>query len=144
MSGNIIILAVGDDLDSLFQKICNILQQEEKNCVYVSNEVSNLSFQRLEIDIFHHKVYLDKKIIFLTHKQFEILLLLAKNPGRVYTYAQIYEVVWGEEYFHEKGNIMSQIRHIREKIEPDDSFPSYIENVRGVGYRFNNDLSDKR
>lgn len=49
---------------------------------------------------------------------------------------QIYEGVWGEEYAHEKGIIMSYIRHIRQKLEYGGSSFDYIENIRGVGYRF--------
>lgn len=101
-------------------------------------------FPRLEIDMNRHLVLSDGKKKHLTDQQFRLLWHLARQPGRVFTYEQIYEAVWGEGYFHEKGNIMSQIRHIRKKIEPDESFPHYIENVRGVGYRFSNNLNDER
>lgn len=86
------------------------------------------------------KILLDGKDVPFTHQQFELLLYLAKKPGRVYTYEQIYETIWGKEYAYDKGNVMAQIRHIREKIQSDDSYPQYIENIRGVGYRFNKDL----
>lgn len=88
----------------------------------------------------YHKVLLDEEEVILSNQQFQLLLYLAKKPGRVYTYEQIYESIWGKEYAYDKGNVMAQIRHIREKIQPDDSYPQYIENIRGVGYRFNKDL----
>ena len=69
-------------------------------------------------------------------------MYLAEQPGRVFTYRQIYEAIWGEEYTYEKGNIMSHIRHIREKIEPDSKKPRYIENIRGVGYCFKKQKND--
>lgn len=77
----------------------------------------------------------------LSNQQFQLLLYLARKPGRVYNYEQIYETIWGKKYAYDKGNVMAQIRHIREKIQPDDSYPQYIENIRGVGYRFNSKIS---
>lgn len=76
-----------------------------------------------------------RSTIKLTDLEFRILLYLAEQPGRVFTYQQIYEAVWGEEYVHEKGTIMSHIRHIRKKLESDGKPCDYIENIRGVGYR---------
>ena len=77
----------------------------------------------------------------LSNQQFQLLFYLARKPGCVYTYEQIYETIWGKEYAYDKGNVMAQIRHIREKIQPNDSYPQYIENIRGVGYRFNSKIS---
>ncbi|HIY63342.1 MAG TPA: helix-turn-helix domain-containing protein [Candidatus Mediterraneibacter stercoripullorum] len=65
-----------------------------------------------------------------------MLVLLSSHVERVFTYQKIYEAVWEEPYTCEKGNSMTHIRHLREKIEPDPSHPKYIENVRGIGYRF--------
>ena len=90
----------------------------------------------LKINLNSRKVYENKREILLTKIEFDILVYLATYPDRVFTYQQIYESVWGEPYYNEKGNIMTHIRHLREKIEPDPSHPQYIENVRGVGYRF--------
>lgn len=90
----------------------------------------------LKINLNSRKVYENKREILLTKIEFDILVYLATYPDRVFTYQQIYESVWGEPYYNEKGNIMIHIRHLREKIEPDPSHPQYIENVRGVGYRF--------
>ena len=90
----------------------------------------------LKINLNSRKVYENKREILLTKIEFDILVYLATYPDRVFTYQQIYESVWGEPYYNEKGNIMTHIRHLREKIESDPSHPQYIENVRGVGYRF--------
>ena len=95
-----------------------------------------LSFPDLEIDLYRREIRKNEKVIKLTDLEFRILLYLAEQPGRVFTYQQIYEVVWGEEYAHEKSTIMSHIRHIRKKLEVDGKPCGYIENIRGVGYRF--------
>lgn len=73
----------------------------------------------------------------LTGKEFDLLLFLASNKGRVFTKKQIYSQVWEEEYAFDDSNIMSFISKLRKKIEPDPDRPFYILTVRGVGYRFN-------
>lgn len=72
----------------------------------------------------------------LPPKEFDLLLLLARNQGRVLTKQRIYEEVWGEPYAYDDSTIMAIVSRLRKKIEPDQSHPSYIQTVRGVGYRF--------
>lgn len=90
----------------------------------------------LFIDKKKRKVYIHGKQIVVTQKEFDILLYLSSQPERVFTYQQIYESVWDEPYVYEKNNIMTHISHLKAKIESDPAHPRYIENVRGVGYRF--------
>ena len=80
---------------------------------------------------------LKEEPIELTGKEFDLLLFLANNKGRVFTKKQIYTQVWEEEYAFDDSNIMSFISKLRKKIEPDPEHPYYILTVRGVGYRFN-------
>ena len=68
--------------------------------------------------------------------EFEILYLLAKNPGRIFSKEQIYTQVWKEPYYGAEDNVMGIIRRIRKKIEPDSAKPRYILNVWGMGYKF--------
>ena len=77
----------------------------------------------------------------LTKIEFEILLLLAKNRGRVFSKEQIYDIVWQEPYSGDYNIVMSHIRHIREKIKDNPGKPLYIQTVWGIGYRFNKNLS---
>lgn len=72
----------------------------------------------------------------LTSKEFEILALLAANPGQVYTRQQIYEHIWGEDAVVDANSITVFIRRIREKIEDNASQPQYLLTVWGVGYKF--------
>ena len=72
----------------------------------------------------------------LTSKEFEILALLAANPGQVYTRQQIYEHIWGEGAVVDANSITVFIRRIREKIEDNASQPKYLLTVWGVGYKF--------
>ena len=79
----------------------------------------------------------------LTFTEFEILQLLAQNPGRVFSKEQIYDIVWKEPYEGDYNIAMSHISHIRDKIEDDPSHPIYIQTVWGVGYRFNKNVNRK-
>lgn len=76
----------------------------------------------------------------LTAKEFEILRLFMKNPDRVYTKAQLYYVVWGEEYYKDDNVINVHVRRLREKIEDDPSNPKYIVTLWGIGYKLGGEL----
>ena len=102
---------------------------------------TKLVFQGIEIDVSSRMVYRDGKEIKTTFREFEILYLLASNPGRVFSKEQIYDIVWQEPYSGDYNIVMSHIRHIREKIEDDPGKPLYIQTVWGIGYRFNKNLS---
>ena len=69
----------------------------------------------------------------LTGKEFDLLLVLASNKGRVFTKKQLYTQVWTEEYDFDDNNIMAFISKLRKKIEPNPEQPFYIQTVRGVG-----------
>lgn len=130
------VLTVPDGEEQIFEWIQKYLLND-KNFNMVSPEQNMvLTFPGLKIDLYKREVWTDGGMVVLTELEFRLLLFLAKSPGRTFTYQQIYEAVWEEEYAYEKGNIMSHIRHIREKIEVDPKNPVHIENVRGVGYRF--------
>lgn len=102
---------------------------------------TRLVFEGIEIDVSKRLVYRDKREINVTCIEFEILYLLARNPGRVFSKEQIYDFVWKESYSGDYNIVMSHIRNIREKIEDNPSKPVYIQTVWGVGYRFNKNLS---
>ena len=72
-------------------------------------------------------------------KEFELLKLLAENPGKVYSRDVLLEKIWSYEYIGETITVDVHIRHIRKKIEEDDSNPMFIKTVRGFGYKFRED-----
>ena len=97
-----------------------------------------ISYPGISINPNSYEVTCGEKQVILTAKEFEILLLLMKNPKRVYSADQIYETVWKEHSLEgDFRTIIVYIRNIRKKIEPDPSKPKYILTVRGVGYKFN-------
>jgi DNA-binding response OmpR family regulator len=77
----------------------------------------------------------------LTATEFGILKLLAAHPGRVYTKAQIYQLVWDEEFGGDFSTVQVHVRRLRAKIEDDPSEPVLIGTVWGIGYRFNADAA---
>jgi len=72
----------------------------------------------------------------LTYVEFEILAVLARAPGRVFSRELLLERVWGDSSYRDPRTIDVHIRHLREKIEPDPKTPEFLLTVRGVGYRF--------
>ena len=80
------------------------------------------------------EVFVDGNPVKLTPIEFKILLLLIKNPGRVFSADEIYERIWNEKAIN-TDTIMVHIRKIREKIEIDPKNPKYLKVVWGVGYK---------
>lgn len=88
------------------------------------------------IDCNRHEVTKNGTKIDLPLKEYELLKLLALNPGIVMSRELLLEKVWGFDYFGETRTVDVHIRYLRQKIEDDDSNPTYIETVRGIGYKF--------
>ncbi|MBR6769974.1 MAG: response regulator transcription factor [Lachnospiraceae bacterium] len=89
----------------------------------------------LRIDDETKEVTVDGERVRLTPIEYNILLLLVKNQGRVYSISQIYESIWNEEAIGADNTVAVHIRHIREKIEIDPKDPRYLKVVWGVGYK---------
>ena len=77
-----------------------------------------------------------RRVVATTYVEFEILLALARSPGRVFTRDMLLARVWGDSAYRDPRTIDVHIRHLREKIEVDPKEPEYLFTVRGVGYRF--------
>ncbi len=88
----------------------------------------------LEINEETVEVTVDGKPVKMTPIEYKILLLLAKNPGRVFSAEEIYERVWQEKAVG-TDTVMVHVRNIREKIELDSKNPKYLKVVWGVGYK---------
>ena len=80
------------------------------------------------------EVFVDGKLVKMTPIEFKILMLLMKNPGRVFSAEEIYERVWNEQAIN-TDTIMVHVRKIREKIEINPRDPKYLKVVWGVGYK---------
>lgn len=82
------------------------------------------------------KLYKKDKEIDLTYMEYKLLKLFMTEPGRVFTKAQIFELVWESEYYYTDNTVVVYIGKLRDKIEDDSKNPQMIKTVRGLGYRF--------
>ena len=92
----------------------------------------------LTIDPDSCEVMKNKKEIELTAREFELLLHMAQNIGRVISRERLYEAVWGEDSYGCDNTIMVHIRHLREKVEDNPALPKYIITMKGLGYKLVN------
>lgn len=90
------------------------------------------------INTLGRKVTVNGKEINLTAKEFDLLILLATNPGKVFTREELLEIIWGYEYFGDLRTVDVHVRRLREKIEKNSSSYEYILTKWGVGYYFRN------
>lgn len=107
----------------------------------VKNDSSSISAEGLYIDIDKRKVLLDDKRVELSPKEFELLVLMASNPGRNYTRNALLNIIWGYNFEGYEHTVNSHINRLRAKIESDMANPNYILTTWGVGYKFNEDIA---
>jgi two-component system response regulator RegX3 len=91
---------------------------------------------RVRMDVDRHTVEVDGEPVPMPLKEFELLELLMRNPGRVLTRGQLIDRVWGSDYFGDTKTLDVHIKRIRSKIEVQPSEPVQLVTVRGLGYRF--------
>ena len=111
--GKMLILTFEDSEEEILNHIVSYVSTGTKAFQVVENARTELRFDGLEIDVAKRLVRKQKQEIDLTFTEFEILHLLARNPGRVFSKEQIYNSVWKEPYFGDYNIVMSHIRNIR-------------------------------
>ncbi len=104
------------------------------------NLSDNIKIENLSIDLKKRKVLLNDTKLDLTPKEFDLLLLLAQKPGRVYSRNDLLDKIWGYNFNGYEHTVNSHINRLRAKIEPDINKPKYILTSWGVGYKFNDEL----
>lgn len=95
-----------------------------------------VNFGELEIDMQKRKVSLAGKTVDLTVKEFDLLKLFAKNPGRAYSRENLLSIIWGYSFDGYDHTVNSHINRLRLKIEKNPANPQFIKTVWGFGYRF--------
>lgn len=98
-------------------------------------QIGDLTFDKNSYSIYKKDTPLE-----CNAKELKLLEIFMENPGRVYTKKQLYEVVWGEAYYGDDNTIMVHISHLRDKIEDNPKEPQYLKTIRGIGYKFENNL----
>jgi two-component system response regulator RegX3 len=92
----------------------------------------------VRIDVERHQVNINNELVSLPLKEFELLEFLVRNSGRVLTRSQLIDRVWGSDYFGDTKTLDVHVKRLRAKIEKDPANPTYIQTIRGLGYKFEN------
>lgn len=115
-----------------FTKLGNVAEEEQQHVYCAGGVMMNDDLKEVTVD---------DNPVKLTPIEYNILLLLVKNQGKVFSINQIYESIWNEEAIGADNTVAVHIRHIREKIEINPKEPRYLKVVWGVGYKIEKDLS---
>ena len=117
-----------------FKRLNQAMINEETGS-QVKDNINVIHADELVINLESHQIFLNDEEIKLTPLEFDILALLAKNKGKVFSIENIYESVWNEQFIQSDNTVMVHIRKIREKLEENPRNPKYIKTVWGVGYK---------
>jgi len=104
----------------------------------IQNESASSPIVRGNLKIYpdRFEAVLNDEVLELTPKEFQLLVQLATNQGKVYTREFLLENIWGYEFAGDTRTVDVHIRHLRQKLEKDPGQPELLETVRGIGYRF--------
>ncbi|MEP6527201.1 MAG: response regulator transcription factor [Nocardioidaceae bacterium] len=91
---------------------------------------------RVRMDVERHVVTVEGDEVRLPLKEFELLEIFLRNPGRVLTRGQLIDRVWGADYVGDTKTLDVHVKRLRAKIEPDPGSPRYLVTVRGLGYKY--------
>lgn len=116
------------DIDIMLAKIAGIFKRR-----YAQDEVSSGD---LRLNKASHTVYKGEQQLSVTAKEFDLLLCLVENQGKVLNKEYLFREIWGSDSFSEQQTLTVHIKWLREKIEADPKHPVRIQTVWGVGYKF--------
>ncbi len=113
-----------------------LLRRGNKNPAIENNDIEIITFKDLVIDAGKKRASLKGERLDLTLKEFDLLLLLSRNPGKTFSRNELLEIIWGVAFEGYEHTITSHINRLRIKIEPNLHKPQYILTSWGTGYRF--------
>lgn len=112
----------------------------DKEKSFANNEQKWIESTQIRINTKKNMAFVREKEIYLTEKEYEILLLMMKYPNKIFSVQNLYESVWDEPFYNNSANtVMVHIRRLRKKIEKDSQEPMIIRTVWGKGYSFGDD-----
>ena len=124
----------------LIARVNAIFRRQDLADQLKNSENGKFNFGELSIDTERRIVLIGDSRVELTRKEFDLLILLARNPGKSYNRDQLLNLVWGYEFNGYEHTVNSHINRLRTKIESNTDRPKYILTTWGVGYRFNDEL----
>ncbi|MCA9904004.1 MAG: response regulator transcription factor [Anaerolineae bacterium] len=120
----------------LLVRIQAVMRRAQWSTHPATTTTTQIAHNDLIVDLERHRVSRGDAVIDLTPIEFELLVYLMENAGKVLTHRAILQHVWGEEYGQESEYLRVYVGRLRQKIEPDSAKPRYILTERGVGYVF--------
>ena len=104
--------------------------------VVKEQKITEIKSGDFTINTENRRLFILDQEINVTSKEFDMLLLLVTNPGKVYSRDELLRAIWGEDYPGDARTVDVHIRRLREKIEPNASEPKYVHTKWGVGYYY--------
>lgn len=151
----VMLTAKGDDMDKILgleygaddyiTKPFNILEVKARikaimrrttPAVVKEQKITQIHSGDVMMDTESRRLFIQDKEINVTSKEFDMLLLLVTNPGKVYSRDSLLDTIWGQDYPGDARTVDVHIRRLREKIEPNASEPRYVHTKWGVGYYY--------
>ena len=152
----IMLTAKGDDMDKILgleygaddyitkpfnilevkARIKAIIRRNKRKAPAKPEEPKVITSGKLKLDIEAKRLYIEDREIRLTVKEFDILKLLAENPGKIYGREQLLTLIWGSKYPGDARTVDVNVRRLREKVEENPAKPEYIHTKWGMGYYF--------
>lgn len=151
----VMLTAKGDDMDKILgleygaddyiTKPFNILEVKARikaimrrtmPQVVKEQKITEIKSGDFTINTENRRLFILDQEINVTSKEFDMLLLLVTNPGKVYSRDELLRAIWGEDYPGDARTVDVHIRRLREKIEPNASEPKYVHTKWGVGYYY--------
>jgi len=120
------------ELKARIKAVLRRYKTDDQEADSIGTAAEAYSIDGLEINVPRHEVFVNGKNVILTLKEFDLLIKLAENRGRVLTREQLLDSIWGYEYLGETRTVDVHIRYLRKKLEGADGL---IETVRGLGYK---------
>lgn len=119
----------------LLARVKSALRRPEMDGYEVSDKPDISTIRSLTVDFSRREVRVEGKLVVLPLKEYELLAVMARKPGRVFERDDLLCRIWGDDFYGEEKTLDVHVRRLRAKIEPDPANPTYILTVRGVGYK---------
>ncbi|MCI9126630.1 MAG: response regulator transcription factor [Eubacterium sp.] len=117
-------------------RIKAIVRRNKRKAVAAPAAPKVITSGKMKLDVEAKRLYIDDSEIKLTVKEFDILKLLAENPGKIYSREQLLTIIWGSKYPGDARTVDVNVRRLREKIEENPAKPEYVHTKWGMGYYF--------
>ncbi len=123
---------------SISELVARVGAQLRRNNEYLSKPTTILRYGELTIDKERCCAYKDGTALELGAKEYKLLVHFMENPERVFTKRQLYQAVWDEENYYDDNTVMVHMSRLRSRIEEDSHRPHYLQTIRGIGYKLDN------